>query len=632
MPTGRTTSGSWIALGLALALAGPADARAGEGSRTAGGKIPVVFVPGTSGSILKFHDGSVYWLDSTSVLPGRIIRGSLNPSGGEEGVETMTVGGILDAVKFALPADVTAELARFQMLPWVGKAPDRLPIYSHLSEWGVEKFGPKGWYEVSYDWRKGAGAEASARIDAVVTRAMAENDGRKVVLVAHSLGGLVCRDYIAGAGRGKVDALVSVGTPWLGALKTARALAWGYNFGAGFTSRHTPFVPDLHWYVNNPQDAGNPLQVTPPLRVTFLSNQDTGSLARNFPCVFQQLPAGDFMDSYGKSVIFGLTPDQASDRLRRYNPGLYDAAVAWRREHLKADNFGVAHVAIAGTCDPSGDPGDFQDMQMAIPESLVAEVPGLIELANRQAINSRREILARINRRGVPIYLDEFLATDTGVAFGDGTSALLSATCGAIRRDGGAIDVSRAEKFLGPGVKVRVVQLERPYSHGSMVDDLGVRQEILRAVEDRREAAGLPADPRASEVGIMTLRLSTRAETIPSILPERIMLRVAGTDFFTNYALAEGRSFPTDFVRTGADAYYYYHRPQVIDTATGRLRPLRNADLAGTKLTLTKGGIFNWNCRGVRLLIDVHPVIDRTDPFTLSFSNPSIAITIEGVR
>src|SRR4051812_44365811 len=97
MRTGRTEFRSCIVLALAAAVVGPAGAGAAEEPRPVAGGLPVVFVPGTSGSILKFRDGSVFWLDSSSLAPALVAKGALNASGGEAGVEALTTAGIVDA-------------------------------------------------------------------------------------------------------------------------------------------------------------------------------------------------------------------------------------------------------------------------------------------------------------------------------------------------------------------------------------------------------------------------------------------------------------------------------------------------------------------------------------------------------
>src|SRR5262249_21735008 len=116
--------------------------------------------------------------------------------------------------------------------------PQPLPVYSRFVDWARDQWladrTRKLWYEAPYDWRMGACQENADAIDRKVNEALIATGARQVVLLAHSVGGLVCRDYIArGDNAGKVRALIAVGTPWLGAPKTARGLRWGYNFGLG---------------------------------------------------------------------------------------------------------------------------------------------------------------------------------------------------------------------------------------------------------------------------------------------------------------------------------------------------------------------------------------------------------------
>ena len=361
---------------------------------------------------------------------GRSARGKLSPAGDDTGVEVIQSGEILDSVNVVLPTSVMAELQRLGLMP-TDKPLHKLPIYRPFLEWARTTFGVSNVYLAPYDWRKGAGPTTSEQIDKVVNDAIAKTQAKKVILLAHSLGGLVCRDYIAGPGKGKVDALIAVGTPWLGAPKTARGLEWGYNFGVGFTSRPSEFVPNLYFYVKDPANPGKPIHCEPPFRLTFLSNDVTADLARTFPSVFQQLPTPDLQQLYGRSFLFGLTPDAALARLRDKNPVLYDAAQAWRKDHLKEDNFGVVHYAIAGLCDPKGDPSEFQDMQMALRDQVTLDGGDVRDPFNKIFISKRKQIFDEIDSRNIPVFLDDFIAMDTDAGWGDGTAPLLSATASA---------------------------------------------------------------------------------------------------------------------------------------------------------------------------------------------------------
>ena len=80
-----------------------------------------------------------------------------------------------------------------------------VPAYERLMGWSKIRFGRWRFIDAPYDWRKRACDENSKAIDEVVERARRLSGRDKVILLAHSLGGLVCRDYIAGVGKGKVD-------------------------------------------------------------------------------------------------------------------------------------------------------------------------------------------------------------------------------------------------------------------------------------------------------------------------------------------------------------------------------------------------------------------------------------------
>lgn len=83
-----------------------------------------------------------------------------------------------------------------------------------------------------YDWRLDNSThllELDQKIDAVL---QATHQG-KVILVAHSMGGLISRAYILSdrARASKVDTFISIGTPYWGAAKPYYALVSGYTFG-----------------------------------------------------------------------------------------------------------------------------------------------------------------------------------------------------------------------------------------------------------------------------------------------------------------------------------------------------------------------------------------------------------------
>jgi hypothetical protein len=95
-----------------------------------------------------------------------------------------------------------------------------------------------------YDWRQDVELTA-LNLDTLVTQALVAANGgqpdpaawsiRRVDIVAHSLGGLVGRAYIADAVRAaRVDQLITLGSPQFGATKALKALVYGDEFGPWF--------------------------------------------------------------------------------------------------------------------------------------------------------------------------------------------------------------------------------------------------------------------------------------------------------------------------------------------------------------------------------------------------------------
>jgi hypothetical protein len=92
--------------------------------------------------------------------------------------------------------------------------------------------------QVPYDFRRSV-AESADTLGRAVTAALAGAEGRRVIVVAHSLGGLVARYWIGpGGGARHVRALLTLGTPHRGAPK---ALDWLVN-GAALAGLRSPAV------------------------------------------------------------------------------------------------------------------------------------------------------------------------------------------------------------------------------------------------------------------------------------------------------------------------------------------------------------------------------------------------------
>ena len=531
--TDRVRVAAFAAFGLLLGMQGVSCAL----DEAPIGQLPIVFVPGTAGSELRFadvaeeggdgdvHDEAVYWINPSALKPGKPLRGKLNDDGTDRGKPRIVAKPILMEFKASLFSPPPA-LAAFGVTANVAYT---VPGYAKLHGWGLRKFDEDHWFEAPYDWRKGACHDNSLLLDAVVDRALRVSQQKKVILLAHSLGGLVCRDYIAGLGKTKVDSLIAVGTPWLGAPKAARGLVWGYNFGAGYLLRS---LPKENWRsgsspfisLKDPCLGPEPREFAYPTRISFIEPGAAMEIARTFPCVFQQLPTEEFMNLYAReadhpgratSIFLGLSQEEALDLCASKNHPLFEEARKWREQHLRRDSFGVAHYLIAGVCEVGCDPSNIMDMQMANPERHAAQIENQLRYTredlwkiptnraairehwNKLDINLRKETIRNLN--GQAVYADPYVAVDQSTDWGDGTAPLLSATAGArVRekppvgatagakaREKAPMQVAEAEKYLGPGVQVSAIKLDKAHGHADMLDDREVRNCILCIVRMR---------------------------------------------------------------------------------------------------------------------------------------------------
>jgi len=96
----------------------------------------------------------------------------------------------------------------------------------------------------AYDWRRDIRATIS-QLDGLVTAALVTANGNRadpstwmvhrVDIVAHSMGGVIGRAYISSSSRAeRVDQLITLGSPQLGAAKLLKTLLYGDDFGSTF--------------------------------------------------------------------------------------------------------------------------------------------------------------------------------------------------------------------------------------------------------------------------------------------------------------------------------------------------------------------------------------------------------------
>jgi len=113
-----------------------------------------------------------------------------------------------------------------------------------------------------YDWRLDIGITAEA-LKAKIESIIEITGNGKVDIVAHSMGGLVVKDYIDIHGAGMLGKVLLLGTPHIGSPEAAIALLWG---------KPTPLLASL---------------------------REMKKLARNMPSVYQLLPSSPYFNFSG---------------------------------------------------------------------------------------------------------------------------------------------------------------------------------------------------------------------------------------------------------------------------------------------------------------------------------------------
>lgn len=194
----------------------------------------VVVLPGITGSVLE-RDGKQVWGFSAAAVWNTLT------SRGRSLQELELTGDDPRAVDIGDGVTATRLIHRAHSLPGLHKNVGYGPLVDALStKLGLTVGYGEGsqagnLFELPYDWRRDNRAAAYRLAELVAThlprwRAASGADDAKVVLVAHSMGGMVSRYYLeALEGWRNCRALVTFGTPFRGAPNSLNFLANGYK-------------------------------------------------------------------------------------------------------------------------------------------------------------------------------------------------------------------------------------------------------------------------------------------------------------------------------------------------------------------------------------------------------------------
>jgi pimeloyl-ACP methyl ester carboxylesterase len=192
----------------------------------------VIVLPGISGSVLS-RDGVEIWGTSTGAIWRAVTSGGRS-------VRDLALKGVDDPTLDDLGDGVTATrlVQDLHILPGLWKIDGYTGLVERLKTSLALEAG-RNLFEFPYDWRRDnrVAARKLARSARTWLDRWRQDSGAadaKLVLVAHSMGGLVSQYFLEVMGGWKdTRALISFGTPYRGSLNALGYLANGYSEGVG---------------------------------------------------------------------------------------------------------------------------------------------------------------------------------------------------------------------------------------------------------------------------------------------------------------------------------------------------------------------------------------------------------------
>jgi hypothetical protein len=227
MPTGARSTRRQVLMGAAAAAAGrwePGGRRVSAQERP---PLPdvVVLLPGIMGSVLRKDNRDVWALSGGAILSGlRTLGGSVRDlalRGDPPDVDDLGDGITADRI-----------FPDTHLIPGLWK----IDGYSRISRFITDTFDARpgrNFFEFPYDWRRDnrVAARRLARLSHGWLKAWRESSGHRdarLVLIAHSMGGLVSRHFLEVLGGWRdTRMLITFGTPYRGSLNALNFLANG---------------------------------------------------------------------------------------------------------------------------------------------------------------------------------------------------------------------------------------------------------------------------------------------------------------------------------------------------------------------------------------------------------------------
>jgi lecithin:cholesterol acyltransferase len=272
----------------------------------------VIVLPGISGSVLS-KDGKEVWGTSTGAIWRAVTSGA-------ESIRALAIKGADDPSLDDLGDGVKATglVQDLHIIPGLWKIDGYTRLVNRLQS-SLQLEPGRNLFEFAYDWRRDNRVSARKLAQAAKGwldrwRASSGASDAKLVLVAHSMGGLVSQYFVEVLGGWKdTRALVTFGTPYRGSLNALGYLANGFSVGVG------------------------------PLKV------DLASTLATFTAVYQLLPAFECVDrGDGKLARIGEIAGANG-----VDPARAAAALAFYREIKTAGEANVKDAAYQASAYPT---------------------------------------------------------------------------------------------------------------------------------------------------------------------------------------------------------------------------------------------------------------------------------------
>jgi pimeloyl-ACP methyl ester carboxylesterase len=315
-------------------------------------KTPVLIVPGIMGTEL-FNDSELLWADlgriylhagDTDLQNHFMVKGlSLNSQGNS--LQSIQAGKVIDKINMISPI------------------PD-LHFFDFLIQ-DIEKNGytqDKDLFLFPYDWRLDL-QKTKDLLKQKIEAIKLQTGSAKVDIVAHSMGGLLVKNYLNTYGKDSVNKLVFVGTPHLGAPKAGKVLLQGDRFG-----------------------------------IPWLNDEIMKILGQNSPAVHELLPSPAYFSHYqgyikpykflSSSPFFEYGPTQEYLNSKSPSPAVFADANGFFGQNLQDMDFSGLNVYNIAGCKTGTETG----YQLAIGNSMIGGVgyssgDGTVPLPSADYIN-----------------------------------------------------------------------------------------------------------------------------------------------------------------------------------------------------------------------------------------------------